>query len=200
MLRVLATGLLGLGVCALVLACGGCSSDTSTSVSKSDASVHNHEEGHDHDASGPHGGHLIVLGEEEYHAELTHDEASHTVAIYLLDAAAKEVVPSGPSEIILQVFKDGEFADHVMKPSDEEGMFSVVDEPLCDFLLHSAEVKGRIRAEIGGKSYVGILEHAAHAHAGHEGHDHGTEESGHDHEGHDHGEEEGDQDGHAHEH
>jgi hypothetical protein len=179
----LATGLLGVGTCMLLLGCGGGPSDTSHSTSESPAPVDNHAAAHNHAALGPHGGHVIMLGEEEYHAELTHDEASHTVAVYLLDSAAKETLPNGPAEITLQVFKGGDFADHILKSSDEAGMFAVSDEALCDFLLHEAEVKGRIRAEIDGKQYVGVVEHTAHAH---EGHDHGSEESGHDHDGHGH--------------
>ena len=191
-----ATGLLGVGSCMLFLGCGAGPSDTSHSTSES-AAHDEHAEAHDHSALGPNGGHLIVLGEEEYHAELTHDEASHTVAVYLLDAAAKEALPSGPAEITLQVFEDGDFADHVLKSSDEDGRFTVVDEALCDLLLHAAEVKGRIHAEIGGKEYVGVVEHAAHDHTGHDhdaegsddahgGHDHGAEGSGDGHDEHDH--------------
>ena len=47
-------------------------------------------------------GSLIELGSEEYHAELVHDDAAETVTIYLLDSAAKEVVPIDATEIISQ--------------------------------------------------------------------------------------------------
>lgn len=187
----LATGLLGVGTCMLLLGCGG-PTDTSHSTSESPTPVDDHAAAHDHATLGPHGGHVIVLGEEEYHAELTHDEASHTVAVYLLDSTAKEAVSGGPSEVTLQVFKDGEFADHVLKSSDEEGMFAVVDEALCDFLLHSEEVKGRIHAEIAGKQFVGMVEVTAHDHAGHDHeseeseHAHGAEDADHDHDGDEH--------------
>jgi len=172
-------GLVGLGACMLLLGCGAGPADTTVSNDTPSDAAHDH----DHTALGPHGGHLIVLGEEEYHAELTHDEASHTVAVYLLDGAAKEVVSSGPAEITLQIFEDGEFADHALKASGDDGMFAVVDEPLCDLLLHAEEVKGRVHAAIAGKEYVGIIELDAHDH---EGDDHDAEDSGHDHEGDDH--------------
>jgi hypothetical protein len=163
----------------LLLGCGTGPAETS----RTSESAQDHATEHDHAAEGPHGGHLIVLGEEEYHAELTHDEASQTVAIYLLDAAAKEALSSGPAEITLQIFKDGDFTDYALKASGDDGMFVVVDEPLCAFLLHTEEVKGRIRATIAGKEYVGIIEHAAHDHAGHD-EELGREDT--DHEGHDH--------------
>lgn len=164
--------LLGLSSCMLLLGCGAGATDTS---STSDA-VHDHATEHSHATEGPHGGHLIVLGEEEYHAELTHDEATHMVAVYLLDATAKETLSSGPAEITLQIFKDGDFVDYVLKASEDAGGFAVVDEPLCDFLLHAESVKGRVQAAIAGKQYVGIIELA-----GHDEHDHDTEGSGHDH-------------------
>ena len=42
-------------------------------------------DGHDHGhaSEGPHHGHLIELGEEEYHAELTHDDATGKVRLFL---------------------------------------------------------------------------------------------------------------------
>ncbi len=193
-------GLVGLGTCMLLLGCGVEPADTSSSNNTPSDAAHDH----DHTALGPHGGDLIVLGEEEYHAELTHDEASHTVAVYLLDAAAKEVVSSGPAEITLQIFEDGDFADHALRASGDDGTFAVVDESLCDILLHSEDVKGRVHATIAGKEYVGIIEHAAHDHDGHDqegdgdGHDH--EGDGHDQDGDDHGDEGDDHDGDAHDH
>jgi hypothetical protein len=117
---------------------------------------HDHEGAHDHDALGPHGGHVVVLGEEEYHAELTHDEVSHNVAVYLLDGEVKEPVSSGPAEVVLQVFQDGDFVDYTLAASGEPGGYSLASEALCDLLAHSDAMKGRIRAQIGGKEYVGI--------------------------------------------
>jgi hypothetical protein len=176
-------GLAGLGTCVLLLGCGTGPADTSgNSVGPSEA-AHDHAAEHNHAALGPHGGHLIVLGEEEYHAELTHDEAAHTVAVYLLDGAAKEVVTDGPEEITLQVFQEGEFADHVLKATGDDGLYAAVDEPLCHFLVDTAEVTGRVRVTIAGKEYVGILEHATHDND--DGHDHEAEAADPDHNGHD---------------
>src|SRR5688572_27330574 len=45
--------------------------------------AHGHSHGHDH-GHGPHGGHIIELGSEDYHAELTLDAESQTVGIHLL--------------------------------------------------------------------------------------------------------------------
>ncbi len=178
-------GLLGLGTCALLLGCGAKPADSGGDQGGATPAAHDHaaDHGHDHAAEGPHGGHLIVLGEEEYHAELTHDEATHTVAVYLLDSSGKEPVSSEQEALTLQVFEGGDFVDYAIKATGDDGAFSTTDEKLCDLLLHAEVVKGRIHATIGGKEYVGTIEHAAHAHdhagpAEHEGHDHAD----HDHE------------------
>ena len=170
-------GLLGIGTSALLLGCGTEPADTGSSQSESA------EAAHDHSAPGPHGGDMIVLGEEEYHAELTHDEATHTVAVYLLDSTGKEPVSSEQGSITLQVFKDGDFVDYALKATGDDGAFSTTDEQLCDLLLHSEEVKGRLHATIAGKEYVGTIELAAHDHAEHDQGTEHTEHDDHDHEG-----------------
>lgn len=181
-----------MGTCALLLGCGTGPADTGGSRSGSADTAQDHATEHDHSAQGPHGGHMIVLGEEEYHAELTHDEATHTVAIHLLDSTGKEPVSSEQGSITLQVFKDGEFADYPLQAAGDDGAFSTIDEQLCDLLLHAEEIKGRLRATIAGTEYVGTIEYAAHDHADddHEDHDNGTEQTEHD--DHDHGVQEDD--------
>ena len=66
---------------AVVALCGfvlGCSADTGTGDAShqgpaEEAHLEAEAAAHSHAAEGPHGGHLIVLGDEEYHAELVHD-------------------------------------------------------------------------------------------------------------------------------
>ena len=62
---------------------------------------------HDHPSDGPHHGHLIELGKEEYHAEFIHDEKNSTVTIYILDGTAKNVVPIDSKEILINLKHDG---------------------------------------------------------------------------------------------
>jgi hypothetical protein len=141
--------------------------------------------GHAHPTEGPHGGHLIELGDEEYHAELLHDEATHTVSIHMLDATGKEEITIDLPEITMQLFQDGQFVKYALKAVPGEGgaagasEFAIVDEKLCDALLHGEEVSGRLQVTIGGKAYTGNIEHHAHDHEGHD-------DDGHDHEGHNH--------------
>ena len=58
---------------------------------------------HAHPDEGPHGGSLVELGDEKYHAELLHDDDKGTVTIYLLDGAAKNAVLTDAKEITFNV-------------------------------------------------------------------------------------------------
>ena len=139
-----------------------------------------------HPSEGPHGGHLIELGNEEYHAELLHDERTHTVTVHVLDAAGKQPVSIPQPEITIQLLQGGQFVAYALKavqgPADAAGTasrFEIVDDALCDALCHEEEIRGRLQVTIDAKPYTGSIEHSSHDH---EGHDH----EGHDHEGHDH--------------
>ena len=134
---------------------------------------HHEGDGHDHGAGahpeeGPHHGHLIELGKEEYHAELTHDDASKTVAIYLLDSAAKSAVPIADPEILLNLLVDGK--PHQVKlvaepqagdPAGQSSKFSIVDEAVVES-LEAPKTTGRLNVTINGKPYTGNVEHHNH--------------------------------------
>jgi len=187
--------LMGLGVCMVLSGCGP-QADHDADHDHGAAGEHDHdhagaegnvgEHGHEPAEEGPHGGHLIELGEGEHHAELAHDEATHTVTVHLLDADGRTPVEADGPKITLQIFRQGQFVDYTLTAAEGEGAstFSLVDEELCDTLLHADEIRGRLRVNIDGQEHTGMIDHHAHDHEGHdhEGHDH--EE--HHHEGHDH--------------
>jgi hypothetical protein len=180
----LMVGVMGVAFAAFVLGCGTDrdAGNPSHDHPADQAQVHSEEEAHSHAAEGPHGGHLIVLGDEQYHAELLHDEATHTVTVHLLDAAGENPVSADQPEVTLQVFQDGQFVDYTLQASASEAgasEFTLVDEALCDVLLHAEEVRGRLQVTIDGKQLTGIVEHQAHDHEGHE-HE-GEDEEDHDH-------------------
>ncbi len=139
------------------------------------------QDGHDHSAEGPHGGHLVELGNEEYHVELLHDEATHSVTVHLLDATGKQPVAVPLPEVTLQLLCDGQFVRYGLKavagdPSGAASQFKLVDETLCDAFCHESLLRGRIQLTIADKVYAGELEHACHEdhdhdHAGHKDHD-----------------------------
>ena len=145
---------------------------------------HGAHAGHEHPTEGPHGGHLIELGTEEYHVDLLHDENTHTVTIHLLDGPAKQTVAVPLAEITLQLFQDGQFVKYALKavqgPGDPAGaasQFEIVDAALCDALCHGDTTGGRLQVTINGKPYTGTIEHHEHGEhdhqqEGHAGHDH----------------------------
>lgn len=132
---------------------------------------HHAGDGHDHGehaSEGPHHGHLIELGNEEYHAELTHDEASKTVAIYLLDGSAKSSVAIPDPEIILNLSVDGKLKQFKLagtpQSTDPQGScskFSLTNEELLE-ALESPKTSGRLNVTIKGKPYNGAIKHEAH--------------------------------------
>lgn len=121
-----------------------------------------------HPEEGPHKGHLIELGEEEYHAEVVHDDATKTVAVYLLGADAKTAVPIADAEIMLNLVVAGAPMQAKLtaekQPGDPEGQaskFSVVDEKVLE-ALEAPKTTGRLNLTIAGKSYSGVIDHEGH--------------------------------------
>src|SRR5688500_10213668 len=138
------------------------------------------EEEHAHDDEGPHGGHIIELGTEDHHAELTHDEATHKVGIYLLGGDAKTAAAIETAEpVVINVAEDGVSSQYVLPPVPQTGeadgqssYFEIVSEPLCKVVCGESEAKStqaRVSLKIGGKPFVGMIETAPHEH------DHGHE-------------------------
>lgn len=128
---------------------------------------------HDHPSAGPHGGELIELGSEEYHAELMHD---NQIVVYLLDSAAKAAAPSEASEVTVNVNHDGKGEQFKLTadpdandPQGKSSRYSSQDaELLKDVQEGHAEVT--LVVSINGKQFRGALEH-----------DHEHDEEGHAH-------------------
>ncbi|HEX5103606.1 MAG TPA: hypothetical protein VFV87_07345 [Pirellulaceae bacterium] len=169
---------LSVAVCA-ALAFVGCDKTIPPNVSPAESEHHegdghehgemeHGEEGHSHPTEGPHHGHLIELGEEEYHAELAHDDATKTVTVYLLDKEAKAPVAIPDPEISLNLVVDGQPMQFKLKAAPQEGdpagqasMFSITDETVLE--AHDApKTTGNLNVTISGKEYSAKIEHAAH--------------------------------------
>jgi hypothetical protein len=132
--------------------------------------AHSGAEGHDdaHPTVGPHQGHLIELGREEYHAELTHDDDMKKVTVYLLDKQAKSAVTSADTELTLNLVVDGKplQAKLVAEPQEGDGegqssRYSIVDEAVLE-ALEAPKTTGRLTVNLGGKSFSGRVEHLDH--------------------------------------
>lgn len=167
------------------------SGDTGSSAESGDHEGHDHGEGegHAHPSEGPHGGSLVELGAEEYHAELVHDDAAGTVTFYILDGKVESLVAISASNVTVNLQHDGQGKQFKLaaKPQAQDAQgkssrFVSSDAELAEELDHE-HGSAQLVVTIDGKQYRGDIEH----HHGHEGHDHeGHDHQGDDHEGHDH--------------
>jgi hypothetical protein len=155
------------------LALAGCT-PTTTPPPSTGTTEHKEGDGHDHaaehahPAEGPHHGHLIELGNDDYHAELAHDDATKTVTIYLLGKDAKTAVTIPDPEILLNLVVDGKPLQAKLTASPQEGdpagqssRFSIIDETILE--AHDApKTTGRLSVTINGTPYSGTVEHHEH--------------------------------------
>lgn len=156
-------GALGVALSTLV-AFVGCEKPTAApSKDKAGTSSHDH---HDHGEEGPHHGHLIELGEEEFHAELVHDDAGGKVIIYLLDSKAKDPVAADSEEVVLSVVVEQQPKEFILKATDaaKRDQFESKEPELVANLDHDKDAKGRLQVTINKKPFTGIIEHEAHSH------------------------------------
>lgn len=125
------------------------------------------ESGHEHAHAsvGPHGGSLIELGNEEYHAELVHDDDAGTVTIYLLDSAAKSSVPIDAAEVMINLKHDGRGEQFKVASSADQGdpagkssRFTSSDAELAADLDHEG-AEPQLVVAINGKQYRGVISH-----------------------------------------
>jgi len=123
---------------------------------------------HAHPTEGPHGGTLIELGKEDYHAELVHDEAADTVTVYLLDGAAKDAVAIDAKQLSLNLIVGGRpqqfHLDAQPQSTDPAGKCSTFGSKNAAIgsALHAKGTTGRLNVTVAGKVYIGKL--GAHTH------------------------------------
>jgi hypothetical protein len=139
------------------------------------------DHGHDHAhecEEGSHGGQVVELA-GEYHAEIVPDETTHKVTVYLLDAKAKGAVAIAVDEpdVFINAVVNGKPTPHRLtaarQQKDPEGQasrFELTDVHLFETLFEKKGGKGRLRVTIGGKQFVGDIQHCEHK--AHEHHDH----------------------------
>ena len=155
----------------LVVGCGDAdkgkkSSSSTTATKPSGEAGHDHAHGgHDHPEKGPHGGPLVELGKEEFHAEVVHDEAGGSVTIYVLDSKAKTAVPIDAKELTINLKHDGKGEQFKLaaqpQDSDAKGKssrFVSKDKELVGD-LDAKGAEARLVIDIKGTSYTGDLHH-----------------------------------------
>jgi hypothetical protein len=128
------------------------------------------DHGHEHVHSGPHKGHLMEIGGEQYHAEWIHDE-SGKVTFYILDSEAKKEVAIDADEITIDV-KIGDNPPKTYKlaavaPQDgKSAAFEIIDkqfEALFD-QLKSSGLALTLHVNINGKQFDEPIKEHEHGH------------------------------------
>lgn len=120
-------------------------------------------EPHAHPTVGPHKGALVELGNEEYHAEVTHDDKNGSVSVYLLGSDAKQVVATESPEAAINVKLHGKPMQIKLKATPQKGdpagktsCYSAVSKDLVHALDHADSVP-QLRVSIAGKTYTGKI-------------------------------------------
>lgn len=124
------------------------------------------EPAHSHE-HGPHGGHLVELGNEEYHAEVVFDKPASKLTVYLLDSTAKKYAPTDTKQITLNLLIEGKFksialaaAPQAGDPSGQSSRFEVAGNPEIKANVKDEEdLKGNVSATIAGKAFSGDIKH-----------------------------------------
>lgn len=144
---------------------------------------HHHAHGH-----GTHDGHLIELGDEDYHAELVFDEESRQIIVYVLDSAAKEAVALDVEEIALNLVIDEQPVSLKLAAAPQEGdaegrssRFQIAGDQVPQEIHDEEDLEGRLSLTIDGVAFSGDIEHDHDHDHGHEDHDdeHHDEDRGH---------------------
>lgn len=132
------------------------------------------EEEHKHAEHGPHGGPLVELGDEEYHAEVLLDEKANVVTVHVLDGEAKDAVAIESKEIIINVrhgkkpkqYRLSSFTSKAPGSSESKeaksSRFTLKSADLIED-LHHEDRPALLRLSISGKNYSGKID-LAHDH------------------------------------
>lgn len=142
----------------LFVGCGGPKPNEQT-AEKTPKPQHD-EEPHQHPSEGPHGGILIELGEEEYHAELVQDEPKKTITVYVLDSKAKNAVPIEAQEITISAKSQSYPLEAQPLEGEAEGKssrFVSTDKALNEY-VGSGHAHARLILKIGDQSYNGAID------------------------------------------
>lgn len=140
-------------------------------------------EEHHHPEHGPHGGHVVVLGDHVYHAELAFDPATRNIDVYLLEHDMATPTPLADAALTLNL----EGAEPITlaaapldgEPAGQSSRFSLSGDKLPDSVKSEEDLHGAITLTLAGQSHSGVISHE-------HGHDHAHDEHAHDEKDHDH--------------
>ena len=150
-----------MGLIAGAVGCGGNSSDYKKTVDLKKAPAVHAE--HDHGAPGPHGGSLVELGDEQFHAEVVLDHDTHTLRVFLLGPDAKTAATTGAKELTLT--PEGKTA-LTLKAAPQEGdaegnasQFELVDEAAVHEFLDAKMIHAELAVTIGETPFSGHVDY-----------------------------------------
>lgn len=157
-----------------LLVLNGCGSGA-TSNNEPSPEVDPHA-GHDHghDELGPNGGHLLELGDEEFHAEWLHDDDLGKVTVILLDSEAKREVTTSAESATIDVTVGTEPATQYVLPAvagDDPAAgtsrFELVELALLTALKIGEGVSAVLTVKVNDKEFRAEIEDHGHDHHGH---------------------------------
>lgn len=117
---------------------------------------------HEDHGPGPHGGAIVELGDDEYHAEVVVDGKTHTLLVYLLGPDAKTATAIAATEAT--VMTEGN-QSLTLKAAPQKGdadgkasKFELTDEAAVDALVKAKSLHGDLQIEIDGKPFRGHID------------------------------------------
>src|SRR5690606_5075232 len=128
--------------------------------------------GHSHD-EGPSGGHVIPLGDEEYHVEWLHDDEEGLLTFIVLDSTMENEVPIDAENIVVDLTLENEAGEKqtqkVLIPAvgrteenQKSARFELADKAAMYNITENEKVDAVLHVTIGGKEYSAPIEHDAH--------------------------------------
>lgn len=146
--------------------CGG--SQPVRTFSSQDDVQHADDHAHDH---GPHGGHVVELGGEDYHAEVVFDAASRKLTVYLLGSDVKSALPVESESLSVRLKVGEETQEIVLTATPQEGegdgkasRFTLVEGSLPESIKDAEDLHGEVVVSFGGTQYRGEITHDHHHH------------------------------------
>lgn len=174
------------GALALFTGCAGQDETRTFDEKDSQASAEaEHDHGHDHEhAHGPNGGHLLEVGEEQYHVEVVFDGDKRTLTAFILGPDAKTAFPIAAESIDF----DMEVGDKeheiplAAKPLEGEkdgksSRFVAEGKAIPESIKKESDLNGHFHLDIGENHFHVDLKHDGHGHehGDHDDHDHAHE-------------------------
>lgn len=126
---------------------------------------------HPHPEHGPHEGHLVELGGEDYHAEIVFDHDARVLTVYLLGSDAASAMPIDTETVTLNLLVDE--APMILElpaaPLDGEtegsSRFTVAGDVIPEAIRDEEDLEGSISVMIEGTQYRHEI---GHEHGGHD--------------------------------